>query len=348
MGTVSLGRSSEGRPVAIKVVREEFVRDEEFRSRFRREVAAARRVARFCTAAVVDADLTADRPYLVTEFVAGPSLAAAIRRDGPLRPPECEQLAVSVATALIQIHAAGIIHRDLKPSNVLLSATGPKVIDFGIARAMDATSVISRDLRVLGTPAYMAPEQVEEEEPTSAIDIFAWAGVLVFAASGKPPFGEGPAALLPCRILHEHPRLDGIDARLRGLMEQAFAKDPSSRPTAHGPQRCWPTSSTAIEGRSRRATLPTPCSSRTGRRLPTARRRRPPGMTHPKAPAKVGAVMGPARPRVTRMTARRPGRRCLPTHSCPRCPRRRSRRRSLRPPGSRLPSCRPPARRPPP
>src|SRR5512135_1356924 len=232
MGTVYLGRSETGRPVAIKVIRVDYARQDEFRTRFRREAVNARRVARFCTAEVVDADLDAALPDLVTEYVEEATLAAAVAAEGPLAAASLERLAVGVAAALTAIHGAGVVHRDLKPSNVLLSPFGPRVIDFGIARAVDATVGVTGELGGVGTPAFMAPEQVLGGPVGPAADVFAWGGVVVFAGTGGYPFGEGPAPVLLYRVVHEPARLAGVDPALAPLVAAALAKDPAERPSA--------------------------------------------------------------------------------------------------------------------
>ncbi len=232
MGTVYLGRSETDRLVAIKVIRADVADDHEFRSRFRLEAETARRVARVCTAEVLDAAPDAEQPYLVTEFIEGRTLAKFVTEVGPLSAANLEQLAVGVAAALTAIHSAGIVHRDLKPSNVVLSPFGPRVIDFGIARALDAVSNLTGDLQQLGTPAFMAPEQIQGEQVTPAVDIFAWGGLITFAATGRYPFGEGSAQILLFRAVNEEPRLDGLDSPLREIVASAMIKTPSARPSA--------------------------------------------------------------------------------------------------------------------
>ncbi|MCM3884836.1 protein kinase [Frankia sp. R82] len=232
MGKVYLGRSTKGRLVAIKVIRTEAVGNPEFRARFRLEAETARRVARVCTAEVLDADPDAEWPYIVTEFIEGETLSRYVQRNGPLADANLEQLAVGVAAALTAIHSAGIIHRDLKPANVILSPFGPRVIDFGIARTADEGSGLTGDLQQLGTPAFMSPEQIESRPITSAVDVWAWGGLVAYAATGHYPFGEGSAQVLLYRALHEDPRLDDVDAALRPIVWLAMRKDPTGRPTA--------------------------------------------------------------------------------------------------------------------
>nr|WP_238436992.1 PASTA domain-containing protein [Frankia sp. AgB1.9] len=231
MGTVYLGRSPSGRRVAVKIVRAELADDPEYRARFRREAEVARRVARYCTAEVLDAvDPPDGAPYLVTEFVDGPPLSQTVSRRGPLGSADVERVAVSVASALTVIHAAGLVHRDLKPSNVLLSQFGPRVIDFGVAWAPDSVTV-TRDL-VVGTPAFMAPEQARGQRVTSAADIFSWGGLIIFAATGRRPFGGGAVPAVLYRIVNSDPDLDGLDEELAEVVRAAMRRDPAERPTA--------------------------------------------------------------------------------------------------------------------
>ncbi|MES9601606.1 MULTISPECIES: DUF4389 domain-containing protein [Actinomadura] len=232
MGTVYLAAEPDGRRVAVKVVNRELAGEPAFLARFRREVTAARRVHRFCTAPVIDAELDQDPPYIVTEYIDGPSLEKAVGDRGPLPGSDLEGLAVGVATALAAIHGAGIVHRDLKPANVLLSSTGPRVIDFGIARALDAPDGPTRTGQFVGTPSYIAPEVLRGEPVEQASDVFAWGCVVAYAGTGRPPFQSGTVAETFRRIEHEEPDLAGLDPRLREVVAAALGKDPRDRPTA--------------------------------------------------------------------------------------------------------------------
>jgi serine/threonine protein kinase len=235
MGVVYLARDRDGGYVAIKLVHAALSNDPEFRGRFRSEVDRARQVPSFCTAEVLDADLDHNPPYLVVEYVDGPSLGEVVEERGPLRANALHSLAVGVATALAGIHGAGVIHRDLKPDNVLLAPGSPKVIDFGIARAFEATSQHTRTDQMVGTVAYMAPERFSSEPGTpltAAADIFAWGCVVAYAGTGQTPFhGDSPPATA-ARILTQPPHLAGLPEPLRGLVELALSKDPEDRPTA--------------------------------------------------------------------------------------------------------------------
>ncbi|WP_187437676.1 serine/threonine-protein kinase [Actinomadura decatromicini] len=230
MGRVYSGRARDGRPVAIKAIRAELARDEGFRTRFRREAESALRVPAYATAEVLAADPDAPVPYLVTEYIDGPTLHALVAEGGPLRGAELHQLAVAVATALKGVHGAGIMHRDLKPGNVLLSRFGPRVIDFGIARTPDATRMTG-DGQAVGTPSYMAPEQLLND-PRPASDVFAWGGVIVFAATGHRPFDGGTMQRMVAQIMNEEPDLGGLPGNLRAAVSAAMRKDPGARPTA--------------------------------------------------------------------------------------------------------------------
>ena len=230
MGEVFLGQSPGGRLVAVKLIRGELAADREFRTRFAREVAAARHVSGMFTAPVVDADLDAPRPWLVTAYVPGPSLAEAVDTQGPLPLSSVLTLAAGLAEGLEAIHAQGMVHRDLKPSNVLLASDGPRIIDFGISRAADATSLTRANIFV-GSPGYMSPEQAMGDEVGPASDIFSLGAVLTFAAVGESPFGEGTVTTLLYRVAHDRPATEGLPAQLRPLVERCLAKDPRLRPT---------------------------------------------------------------------------------------------------------------------
>ncbi|WP_182872989.1 glycoside hydrolase family 6 protein [Microbispora sp. H10670] len=230
MGTVYLGRDDEGREAAVKVIHPQWAADPGFRRRFQREVAAAQRVARFCTAAVIGAGLDGDVAYLATEYVPGPTLQEVVRDRGPLSGSSLEAVAVNVAVALQAIHSAGVIHRDLKPSNVLLSPVGPKVIDFGIAQVTDNTADLSGI--VAGTPSFMSPEQAKGDRLTPASDIFGWGALVAYTASGQAPFSGGSIPSILYRVLHESPQISGLEPRLRSIVDLALAKEPARRPTA--------------------------------------------------------------------------------------------------------------------
>jgi len=231
MGTVYLAEGPTG-PVAIKVINPHLANDPEFRKRFQREVAAARRVRRFCTAPVLDANLDGDPLWVVTEYVAGPDLGRVLRENGPLSGSNIEALAVGVATALTAIHDAGLVHRDLKPANVLLSPLGPRVIDFGIARALDAGDGQTSTGKILGTPDYMAPELFRGEPVGPPADIFAWGCVVVAAATGASPFASKTVPQAFYRVVNEEPDLSRVDPGLRPIVAAALDKDPARRPTA--------------------------------------------------------------------------------------------------------------------
>ncbi len=229
MGMVFAGRSAGGRLVAVKVIRGELAADPEFRVRFGREVAAASSVSGLFTAPVVDADVDGPMPWLATAYVAGPSLGDAVRDHGPWPTAPVLALAAGLAEGLSAIHAAGLVHRDLKPSNVLLAQDGPRVIDFGISRAAEATALTHADL-VIGSPGFMSPEQAEGRDTGPPSDVFSLGAVLAFAASGKGPFGTGSTAALVYRVVHGTPALDGVPAAVRPLVERCLAKDPGQRP----------------------------------------------------------------------------------------------------------------------
>jgi predicted Ser/Thr protein kinase len=225
MGEVFFGWSPEGRAVAVKVIHSVLARDEEFRRRFRQEVELGHRVGGRHAAQVIDADPGADRPWMVTDYVAGPSLMQVLAAHPELPPHTVRFLGTGLADALCAIHAAGIIHRDLKPANVLLTDAGPWVIDFGIARAVDASSVTVRR----GTPGFIAPEILTSDHVTSACDVFALGVVLAFAG-GIRPFGAGTAEAIDYRVVHHQPELRGLDPLIREIVAECLVKDPARRP----------------------------------------------------------------------------------------------------------------------
>ncbi len=231
MGRVFLARSPGGRQVAVKVIRPQLAEDAEFRARFAREVSAARKVGGLFTAQVVDSDLDSPVPWLVTAYVPGTSLAEAIEQQGPLPTATLLALAAGLAEGLNAIHAAGVIHRDLKPSNVLLAPDGPRIIDFGISSAVDATSLTGTGL-MIGSPGFMSPEQAKGMPVGPASDIFSLAGVLIFATRGEGPFGSGDTAALLYRVVHGTPNLGQIPDKIRPLVDRCLSRDAARRPTA--------------------------------------------------------------------------------------------------------------------
>ncbi|WP_436756670.1 protein kinase domain-containing protein [Streptosporangium sp. V21-05] len=226
-GIVYEGWAASGDRVAIKVLKGGASPD--VRRRLARELESARRVAPFCTARVLAAELDRPDPYVVSEFVAGPSLLERVRDSGPLRDGDLDRLAVGTASALAAIHGAGVVHRDFKPANVLLGPDGPRVVDFGIARPLDAGTTSSA---LSGTPPYMAPEQLNGVHGSPAADVFAWASTMVYAATGRTPFGGDTVAAVFNRILTRDPDLSGVPPGLRETLATCLSKDPGARPSA--------------------------------------------------------------------------------------------------------------------
>ncbi|GAA4628772.1 hypothetical protein GCM10023196_046530 [Actinoallomurus vinaceus] len=233
-GAVFLGRSPSGDPVAIKLLHQQMSSDTSARTRFAREAEAAQKVSPFCTAQVLDYDLTGRPPYIISEFIDGPPLYDVVLQEGAFEGAALERLAIGTATALAAIHEAGIVHRDFKPNNVLLASDGPRVVDFGIARSVDSQqSSVTATGMVVGTPGYLAPEQLTGEPLTPSVDIFAWGATMVFAATGRSPFEAETLPVIINRILNEEPDLSRLQGTMRELVGAALDKNPRRRPAAH-------------------------------------------------------------------------------------------------------------------
>ncbi|MER5178859.1 protein kinase [Streptomyces sp. NPDC002896] len=270
MGQVYLARSDRGRTVAVKLVRQELAEQEEFRNRFRLEVQAARRVGGQWTAPVLDADTEAAIPWVATGYVAGPSLGAVVSHDhGALPERSVRILAAGLAHALKDIHSAGLIHRDLKPSNVLVTIDGPRVIDFGIARALETVTDggLTRTGALVGSPGFMAPEQVRGDRITPACDVFCLGSVLAYAATGQLPFGTANSGVhaLMFRIAQEEPDLDRLPERLTDLVRDCLRKDPAARPTLDDILDRTGAQDTVGDGRARDPWLPSTLVAQLGR-----------------------------------------------------------------------------------
>ncbi|MFF3952810.1 serine/threonine-protein kinase [Streptomyces sp. NPDC001890] len=231
MGRVYLGRSAGGRTVAVKVVHPHFALDEQFRARFRREVDAARRIGAQWTAPVLDADPDAPIPWVATGYVAGPPLSAAVAEHGPLPETAVRTLGAGLGEALAAVHGQGLIHRDVKPSNVLLALDGPRLIDFGIAHAIGATASLTSTGVSVGSPGYMAPEQIRGVDISGAADVFSLGAVLAYAATGTAPFLGDSSAVLLYKVVHEEPELGELEGDLREVIAGCLEKEPEDRPT---------------------------------------------------------------------------------------------------------------------
>ncbi|MDT0458435.1 serine/threonine-protein kinase [Streptomyces sp. DSM 41527] len=230
MGVVYLGSDKRGQRVALKVIRPDLAEDQEFRSRFAREVSAARRIRGGCTARLVAADLDADRPWFATQYVPGPSLHDKVNEGGPLSPAQVAAIGAALSEGLLAVHDAGVVHRDLKPSNILLSPKGPRIIDFGIAWATGA-STLTHVGTAVGSPGFLAPEQVRGAAVTPATDIFALGATLAYACTADSPFGQGSSEVMLYRVVHEEAQLAGVPDALAPLLASCLAKDPADRPS---------------------------------------------------------------------------------------------------------------------
>ncbi|MFI6877860.1 serine/threonine-protein kinase [Streptomyces sp. NPDC050400] len=230
MGVVYLGSDRRGQRVALKVIRPDLAEDQEFRSRFAREVSAARRIRGGCTARLVAADLEADRPWFATQYVPGPSLHDKVAEEGPLAAADVAAVGAALSEGLVAVHEAGVVHRDLKPSNILLSPKGPRIIDFGIAWATGA-STLTHVGTAVGSPGFLAPEQVRGAAVTPATDVFALGATLAYSAMGDSPFGHGSSEVMLYRVVHEEAQLHGVPDALAPLLRACLAKDPEERPS---------------------------------------------------------------------------------------------------------------------
>ncbi|WP_030316179.1 serine/threonine-protein kinase [Streptomyces flavochromogenes] len=230
MGVVYLGSDRRGQRVALKVIRPDLAEDQEFRSRFAREVSAARRIRGGCTARLVAADLEAERPWFATQYVPGPSLHDRVAEEGSLRAADVASIGAALSEGLVAVHEAGVVHRDLKPSNILLSPKGPRIIDFGIAWATGA-STLTHVGTAVGSPGFLAPEQVRGAAVTPATDVFSLGATLAYAAMADSPFGHGSSEVMLYRVVHEEPQLHGVPDALAPLIRACLAKDPEDRPS---------------------------------------------------------------------------------------------------------------------
>ncbi|WP_251071608.1 serine/threonine-protein kinase [Streptomyces sp. ISL-43] len=230
MGVVYLGSDRRGQRVALKVIRPDLAEDQEFRSRFAREVSAARRIRGGCTARLVAADLEAERPWFATQYVPGPSLHDKVAEEGPLTAAQIAAIGAALSEGLVAVHEAGVVHRDLKPSNILLSPKGPRIIDFGIAWATGA-STLTHVGTAVGSPGFLAPEQVRGAAVTPATDVFSLGATLAYAATADSPFGHGSSEVMLYRVVHEEAHLQGVPDALAPLVRACLAKDPEDRPS---------------------------------------------------------------------------------------------------------------------
>ncbi|UYQ61137.1 serine/threonine protein kinase [Streptomyces peucetius] len=320
MGVVYLGSDRRGQRVALKVIRPDLAEDQEFRSRFAREVSAARRIRGGCTARLVAADLEADRPWFATQYVPGPSLHDKVVEEGPLRAADVAAVGAALSEGLVAVHEAGVVHRDLKPSNILLSPKGPRIIDFGIAWATGA-STLTHVGTAVGSPGFLAPEQVRGAAVTPATDVFALGATLAYAAMGDSPFGHGSSEVMLYRVVHEEAQLHGVHDALAPLVSACLAKDPEERPsTLQLSMRLKEIA--AREAQGLHDARPPAQRDRERERVdsnrPTARyperpdrtermERRTGGSSRPQAPARTGGGSRPQQPRTAGRTNGRQG-----------------------------------------
>ncbi|MBM9509815.1 serine/threonine-protein kinase [Actinacidiphila acididurans] len=328
MGVVYLGADKRGQRVALKVIRPELAEDQEFRSRFAREVSAARRIRGGCTARLVAADLEAERPWFATQYVPGPSLHDKVAEHGGLPAAEVATIGAALAEGLVAVHEAGVVHRDLKPSNILLSPKGPRIIDFGIAWATGA-STLTHVGTAVGSPGFLAPEQVRGAAVTPATDVFAFGATLAYAATADSPFGQGSSEVMLYRVVHEEPDLGAVPDSLAPLIYQCLAKDPENRPsTVQLSERLSEIAAREARGigAPRREGVPRTAGPRperpTGQRAreyaqqPTERRTAPPGPT----PAGARRPERPSQARRPAAAQDRAGHPERQTHPSPRTP----------------------------
>ena len=228
MGLVFLGETPGGRKVAVKLILPVYANDKDFRERFAREVAAARDVGGFHTAAVVDADPAGDPPWMVTSYIPGPSLSAAVRERGPLSLAAVRELGAALAEGLAAIHARGLVHRDFKPSNIIMAGDGPRIIDFGVAKSASQATLTPTGVMQPGTPEYMSPEHLGDRTMDARSDVFSLGSVLVFAATGHGPFDAADSTAIMGRIRYQPPNFSGLPDELRDIISACLAKDPAS------------------------------------------------------------------------------------------------------------------------
>ena len=313
MGVVYLGSDRRGQRVALKVIRPDLAEDEEFRSRFAREVSAARRIRGGCTARFVAADLDADRPWFATQYVPGPSLHDKVAAEGPLSAADVAVVGSALAEGLVAVHEAGVVHRDLKPSNILLSPKGPRIIDFGIAWATGA-STLTHVGTAVGSPGFLAPEQVRGAAVTPATDVFALGATLAYAGMADSPFGHGSSEVMLYRVVHEEAQLGGVPDALAPLIHACLAKDPEERPsTLQLSLRFKEIAAREAQG----LTEPRPPAPRQSQDRPTGRRaeeyvdqqtqRRHPQGTNTPPPRPAASRPGSSRPNASRTGSSRTG-----------------------------------------